>query len=205
MKLKTVTGKESFYQWDTDQSLETEGVEENQEVHFCHKNEDTVALVCRVRKADGKLIVDVPNELLQTSETITAYVFTMDETGNRTRHSQSFHVLPRVKPADYVYTQTEVLSYQQLDTRLSALEGEGLSKAVADYLEENPVETGATEEQVAQIQRNKESIEKAVKTVNGNVPDQNGNVSITIPEAVTDAHINSLIDAKLGVIENGTY
>ena len=104
-----------------------------------------------------------------------------------------------------MYTQTEVLSYQQLDTRLSALEGEGLSKAVADYLEENPVETGATEEQAAQIQRNKESIEKAVKTVNGNVPDQNGNVSITIPEAVTDAHINSLIDAKLGVIENGTY
>ncbi len=27
----------------------------------------------------------------------------------------------------------------------------------------------------------------------------------TIPEAVTDAHINSLIDAKLGVIENGSY
>ena len=27
----------------------------------------------------------------------------------------------------------------------------------------------------------------------------------TIPEAVTDDHINSLIDAKLGVIENGSY
>lgn len=27
----------------------------------------------------------------------------------------------------------------------------------------------------------------------------------TIPDAVTDAHINSLIDAKLGEIENGTY
>ena len=204
MKRNMVTGKESFYQWDTDQSLETEGVEENQEVHFCRKH-DTVALVCRVRQENGERIVDVPNELLQTSETIMAYVYAKDEWGNRTCHAQTFAVLPRAKPADYVYTQTEVLSYQQLDTRLSALEGEGLSKAVADYLEENPVETGATEEQAAQIQRNKESIEKAVKTVNGNVPDQNGNVSITIPEAVTDAHINSLIDAKLGVIENGTY
>ena len=28
---------------------------------------------------------------------------------------------------------------------------------------------------------------------------------VTIPDAVTDDHINSLIDAKLGVIENGTY
>ena len=204
MNLKMVTGKDSFYQWDTNQYLEAEGLAENQEVHFCRKH-DTVALVCRVRKADGKLIVDVPNELLQTGEPITAYVFTRDETGNRTCHAQSFNVLPRVKPADYVYTQTEVLSYQQLDVRLNALEGEGLSKAVADYLEKNPVQAGATAEEAAQIQRNKENIEKAVKSVNGSLPDQNGNVSITVPEAVTDAHINSLIDAKLGVIENGTY
>ena len=204
MNLKMVTGKERFYQWDTNQYLEAEGLEENQEVHFCRKN-DTVALVCKVRVEKGKRIVDVPNELLQTGETITAYVFTRDERGNRTCHAQSFAVLPRVKPADYVYTQTEVLSYQQLDVRLNALEGEGLSQAVADYLEENPVESGATAEEAAQIQRNKENIEKAVKSVNGSMPDQNGNVSIALPEAVTDAHINSLIDAKLGVIENGSY
>ena len=30
-------------------------------------------------------------------------------------------------------------------------------------------------------------------------------VSVEIPNAVTDDHINSLIDAKLGVIENGSY
>ena len=30
-------------------------------------------------------------------------------------------------------------------------------------------------------------------------------LSVKIPSAVTDAHINSLIDAKLGVIENGSY
>ena len=30
-------------------------------------------------------------------------------------------------------------------------------------------------------------------------------VTVNIPSAVTDAHINSLIDAKLGVIENGAY
>lgn len=32
-----------------------------------------------------------------------------------------------------------------------------------------------------------------------------GKQTITLPSAVTDSHINSLIDAKLGVIENGTY
>ena len=30
-------------------------------------------------------------------------------------------------------------------------------------------------------------------------------VSVEIPSAVTDEHINSLIDTKLGVIENGAY
>ena len=30
-------------------------------------------------------------------------------------------------------------------------------------------------------------------------------MTVNIPTAVTDAHINSLIDAKLGVIENGAY
>ena len=30
-------------------------------------------------------------------------------------------------------------------------------------------------------------------------------LSVTIPSAVTDDHINSLIDTKLGVIENGSY
>ena len=35
---------------------------------------------------------------------------------------------------------------------------------------------------------------------NGSAP-----LSVNIPSAVTDAHINSLIDTKLGVIENGSY
>ena len=35
---------------------------------------------------------------------------------------------------------------------------------------------------------------------NGSAP-----LSVNIPSAVTDDHINSLIDAKLGVIENGSY
>lgn len=62
MKLKTVTGKESFYQWDTNQYLEAEDLAENQEVHFCHKN-DGDALVCRVRQVNGKQIVDLPQRI----------------------------------------------------------------------------------------------------------------------------------------------
>ncbi len=35
--------------------------------------------------------------------------------------------------------------------------------------------------------------------------DGSNTMTVNIPSAVTDEHINSLIDAKLGVIENGTY
>ena len=35
--------------------------------------------------------------------------------------------------------------------------------------------------------------------------DGSNTMTVNIPSAVTDAHINSLIDAKLGVIENGSY
>ena len=37
-------------------------------------------------------------------------------------------------------------------------------------------------------------------TYNGSAP-----LTVKIPSAVTDDHINNLIDTKLGVIENGTY
>ena len=40
--------------------------------------------------------------------------------------------------------------------------------------------------------------------VNGSY-DGSAPLSVNIPSAVTDAHINSLIDTKLGVIENGSY
>lgn len=44
-----------------------------------------------------------------------------------------------------------------------------------------------------------------IETINGIFPDYNGNVEIEVPAPVTDEHINSLIDKKLGVIENGSY
>ena len=40
--------------------------------------------------------------------------------------------------------------------------------------------------------------------VTGNY-DGSAAMTVNIPSAVTDDHINSLIDAKLGVIENGSY
>jgi hypothetical protein len=59
-----------------------------------------------------------------------------------------YRVMPRSKPEDYVYTETEVKRYDALEERLTALEKtqggsvtpEQIQKAVDNYLTENPVQ-----------------------------------------------------------------
>ena len=177
MNLRTETGKSYFYQWDTNQILIVEGAPDCRQVHFCHRADEN-ALVCSIREADGKRIADVPNILLQRDKPITAYLYNCAEDSAQTLQAWTFPVLGRPKQEGYIYTQTEVLSYQKLDERLNALEGEGLSKAVADYLEENPVQAGATAEEAAQIRQNKENIEKL---------DAEKLETSKLPEAINDA------------------
>lgn len=69
------------------------------------------------------------------------------------------------------------------------------------------VEADVTDEQIsaavdAYMAENPADVSGVVKTVNGTAPDENGEVALDIP---TETAINALIDAKLGVIENGTY
>lgn len=173
MSLITETGKSYFYQWDTNQVLIVEDDPNCREVHFGYRD-GSFARVCQIREEDGRRVVDIPNELLQKDRTFFVYPISEKEDGTQPP-AQSFVVLLRPKPDDYVYTQTEVQTYEALEERITALEENG--------------GTGSG----------------TIKTVNGVGPDESGNITIGIPEAVTDDHINGLIDTKLGAIENGTY
>ena len=177
MNLEMEGGAKSFYQWDTGQYLAVTGGDTCRQIHFCHRLDEN-ALVCRIREKDGKRVADVPNILLQKAEQIIAYAYEESAEGGKTLWAKSFAVKPRPKPEDYVYTQTEVLSYEALADRVANLEGEGLSQAVADYLKENPPQAGATVEEAAQIRRNQDNIE--------NLSDVKLDAS-KLPEAVNDA------------------
>ena len=161
MYLQNSQGKKNFNQWDTGQTLTLVGVETCHEVHYCHYGDET-ALVCQVREDGGRRYVDVPNLLLQSAEDILAYLFCKDGEGTRTQYCERLTVTGRPKPEAYIYTETEVLSYSTLDQKLKDLEGEGLANALSDYLEKNPVETGATAEEAAQIAQNKTDIEQLI-------------------------------------------
>jgi hypothetical protein len=139
---KIYDGREAFYQWDLDRKLVVED-ETIAQVHFCNCISSN-ALVCETYKEDGLTLVNVPNILLQDNWRI--HIFAYDV--NYTKHSTEYEVIARSKPSGYVYTETEIKDYADLEERLAALEEntvpeELVREVVEDYLEENPVEAGA--------------------------------------------------------------
>lgn len=136
-------GRAKFYQWDLDRKLVVADESINQ-VHFCNRT-DECSLVCDVYYLNGERVVNVPNVLLQTDWRINVYGYDK----NYTKHNAVFEVVRRSKPADYIYTETEVKNYDDLAERIDQIEKNGVSDeriadAVNEYLEENPVSVDLT-------------------------------------------------------------
>lgn len=150
-------GREHFWQWDLNQRLIVDDASIN-EVHFSNRTDDG-SLICEVFEEDGKRLVNVPNILLQDIWDIRVYAYCVDYT----KIEEKFKVYKRGKPADYVYTETEIKDYDDLKARVDEIERNGVSQeavnaAVSDYLTKHPIETGATPEEAAQIEANKNAI-----------------------------------------------
>ena len=136
-------GRQKFYQWDLDRKLI---VDDNtiSEVHFCNRT-DECSLVCEVYDLDGLRVVNVPNVLLQTDWRINVYGYDV----NYTKHNEVFEVERRSKPADYIYTETEIKNYDDLAERIAQIEENGISdaaveQAIEKYLEENDIRVDLT-------------------------------------------------------------
>lgn len=146
MSLKVLGPRPYFWQWDSGQKLLVENAVCG-EVHFCNGTDDCALVVPVKKNPDGSRIVEVPNILLQTAKPIKAFLFEKDGTSACTHVQYRFQVIARSKPADYVYTETEVLSYESLKERIDEIERNGVSDeqiatAVEKYLDENPIDTG---------------------------------------------------------------
>ncbi|MBE6657505.1 MAG: hypothetical protein E7604_03580 [Ruminococcaceae bacterium] len=128
--IKNERGGCVFYQWDKNQKIciETEDAAAVQQVHFSGRGDR-----CREAAAvlpyfiDGKLYADVPNRLLQFAGSIEVYLCfgTADGTSMYSTAAGLLTVLPREQPSDYVYTETEILSWGSLDVRVKKLEEGG--------------------------------------------------------------------------------
>lgn len=112
-------GRTSFYQWDLGQRLIVRD-DVCCEVHFDNGTTEN-ALVCKVFSEDGQRLVNVPNIFLQCNNLLKVFAYVESEGCQRTSHIETFMVIQRAKPDDYVYTETEVWTAE---------------KAVAEALEE---------------------------------------------------------------------
>ena len=130
---KILDDNKVFYQWDKNRKLIIED-ENIKEVHFCNRTDD-IALMCEVYEKDGLRLVDVPNKLLTDKWDIKVYA----SDGDNTRYYDTIKVIERKKPSDYVYEETEVLTYRKLEKRLSEIETAGFKKDVEEYFESHPV------------------------------------------------------------------
>lgn len=113
-------------------------------VHFSNRATEK-ALTVEVKENDGIKVVTVPNIILQTAGEFKVYAYICDKDECYTLVEKVFYVESKPKPEDYVYTETDVLTYQKLEERIKVLEDGGASpdainKAVKEYLDENPVE-----------------------------------------------------------------
>lgn len=140
--------RKHFYQWDVNQKM---SVPANcTEIHWAFpqnalSQDDDTALVVVPYEINGEFIADVPNVLLQKDGLISAYCYVKDGAEGYTKCHKTFSVIPRKKPDDYIYTETEVWSYEELERRVGVLERVGatdeqIANAVKEYLNKNPIQ-----------------------------------------------------------------
>lgn len=113
-------GRSMFWQWDLNRKLIV-NEDTCSEVHFCNGT-DECSLVCSIYNLDGQRVVDVPNVLLHSALPISVFVYIKDSDGAYTKRAALFNVHPRTRPADYIYTETEVKNLESLERRIQQLE-----------------------------------------------------------------------------------
>lgn len=115
-----------LYQWDIDREVRIKPRTEINEVHFAHPN-DVEALVLKVNILEKDIYsANIPNILLQSAENIVIYAVNNDVTVEKCM----VNVIEREKPADYVYTETEVKRWEDLEKKV--IEGIGYYKPIVD-------------------------------------------------------------------------
>lgn len=128
---KIYDGRSEFYQWDLNRKLIVSDPTID-EVHFCNKT-DNCSLVVEVYEEDGLRLANVPNVLLHNHWDIKVFGYCG---GSYTKQCAKFKVNARSKPADYVYTEVEIKSWEALEEKCNkALEAaEKIEDDLKDYV-----------------------------------------------------------------------
>jgi hypothetical protein len=110
--IKLADGRGHLYQWDTGRQVECDA----EQVHFSNHH---YGASIDVDIKDGKAMI--PNQLLTSAIPLKAWAWVKDSSGEYTKEEQIFLVAKRNKPSDYVYTPTEIKTWQDLQNQIGDL------------------------------------------------------------------------------------
>lgn len=111
-------GRKAFYQWDTNRKIRLNAP--CQELHIGRGGDETTIDV-KVLDSGGDYYAEVPDEILQDAAPFIAYGYVTTPDGNYTRVQQRFAVIAHEKPAGYIYTPAERLTWAQLQAQIGDL------------------------------------------------------------------------------------
>lgn len=114
-------GGAELWQWDTGRQIDCDGLQAGTKVQFAYS--DTQTLSTAVKTAGGASVADVPNQLLLRSGALMVYAYVTEVDGvSYTKYAARLNVQARPKPDDYVYTPTEVQSWQTIRGEIGDLD-----------------------------------------------------------------------------------
>lgn len=141
----------NLFQWDTGRVAQVNTDADIHEVHFTTKDM-TYAYVVSTYEKDGAVYCEIPNIILQQKKSLICYEVTNTDNGEMTVAETTLDLHKRNKPQDYVYTEDELKNFD----RLAALIPTKLSQLTDD------IGAGGAK----------------ITSVNGVLPDENGNVEV---------------------------
>lgn len=114
-------GGAELWQWDTGRQIDCAGLQAGTKVQFAYS--DTQTLSTAVKSVSGANVADVPNQMLLRSGALMVYAYVTEADGvSYTKYAARFNVQARPKPDDYVYTPTELKSWQTIRDEIGDLD-----------------------------------------------------------------------------------
>ena len=132
-----------LYQWETGRKMQVVPLTDMRvdAVHFSNLG-DTEALVVKPREEDGMIVADIPNVLLQSGRNIVVLSVNISDASVETLKDSIFSVRNRPKPADYIYTETEVWTAEKAVADALAEQLPTMRSELTDYIDEQLEDIG---------------------------------------------------------------
>lgn len=159
----------NLFQWDTGRVAQVNTDADIHEVHFTTKDM-TYAYVVSTYEKDGAVYCEIPNILLQQEKSLICYEVTTTDGGEMTVAETTLALHKRNKPQDYAYTQDELKNFDRLAALIPT--DEHINGLIYTKLDEN-IPT-----KLSQLTDDIGAGGAKITSVNGILPDENGNVEV---------------------------